>query len=392
MFTLVAACAGFAWPDESTLVPREGGRPAGDPQWARLYLAAGILAVGSYAVGLLLLRSERPRLALVAALAAAIQLAPLGAPLLLSTDAWTYWAYGRIAVQGGNPYRDSPSEFPEDPAFRWTGEAWRDSTSVYGPAFTLASEPVARAAGSSASGAAWLYKLLAASAMLAAVALAVGLARRKALACALVGWNPLLALHFAGGGHNDAWMAALVAGALAAGAAGRRQLPGVLWALAILVKWVPLVFLPLRALEARAQGRRVGHLGLAVTLACVGGLATWRYGSAWLEAAAPLARNANEETSYALPHRLADTGVPKWLALTLAATAFAVVYAWLLRTASRGRARLGLAAVALLLATPYLAPWYLAWAAPLAAADDDDIASWLTVALTAYLLPQTVPL
>lgn len=393
MLALVATCGALAWPADSTLVPTEGGRPSGDPFWARLYLAAVIGAFAAYAVGLVALRLWAARLVLVAALAVAIQLAPLGAPLLLSTDAWTYWDYGRIAaVHDANPYRDTPADFPGDPAFPWAGEAWRDSTSVYGPAFTLASEPLARVAGESPDAAAWLYKALAAAAMLGAVGLAVRLARRRALACALVGWNPLLALHFAGGGHNDAWVAALVLGALAAGTAGRRQLPGVLWALAILVKWIPLVFLPLRALEARAQGRRVGHIGLAAGLALVGGLATWRYGTAWLEAAAPLARNAREETSYALPHRLAEVGLPGWFTLVLAATAFAAAYAWLLRCAWRGRARLGLAAVALLLATPYLAPWYLAWAVPLAAADDDDTAGWLSVALTAYLLPQTVPI
>jgi hypothetical protein len=219
----------------------------------------------------------------------------------------------------------------------------------------------------------------------------VRLARRRELAAALAGWNPLLALHLAGGGHNDAWIGALILGALAAGAAGRRQLPGVLWAVAVLIKWVPLIFLPLRALEARAHGRRVGHIGFAGGLLAIGALATWRYGDYWLDAVGPLARNANQETSYALPHRVQQLGAPKWLALTVAATAFAIAYVWLARAAWRGRARLGLAACAFLLATPYLAPWYLAWVVPLAAADDDDTAQWLTVALSAYLLPQTVP-
>jgi hypothetical protein len=74
------------------------------------------------------------------------------------------------------------------------------------------------------------------------------------------------------------------------------------------------------------------------------------------------------------------------------AAAYAVAYAWLLRAAWRGRARLGLAAALLLLAVPYLAPWYAAWAIPLAAADDDEPAALLCVGLTFYLLPQTVPI
>jgi Glycosyltransferase family 87 len=390
---LVAVCAAVAWPTESPLVPRNAGRPSGDELWAWLFLGSAAGAFAAYALGLALVSRRRARLRLVAALALAIQLAPLAAPLLLSTDAWTYWMYGRIgAALGGNPYRDPPAEFASDPAFEHVGADWRDSGSVYGPAFTLASEPIALVAGSSANAAAWIYKALAAAAVLAATALAARLASRKAFAVAFVGWNPLLALHFAGGGHNDAWMAALVVAALALAASQRRQVAGVAWAAAALVKWIPLILLPLRAVEARSTGRRVGHLGFAVTALVIAGLATWLYGAEWLSAFGPLARNANAETRFALPHRLGELGLPQWLAAGSFALAFAIAYVWLLREAARGRARLGLATALLLLAIPYLAPWYLVWAAPLAAADDDPPAQWLVLALSAYLLPQTVPI
>jgi hypothetical protein len=45
----------------------------------------------------------------------------------------------------------------------------------------------------------------------------------------------------------------------------------------------------------------------------------------------------------------------------------------------------------LLLATPYLTPWYAVWALPLAAAEDDETAQLLVLAVCAYVLPQTVP-
>jgi hypothetical protein len=358
-----------------------------------LFFALIAAAFCAYLAALVLVRRGATPRAAFAAVACAIQLAPLGAPLLLSTDAWTYWDYGRVAaVHDGNPYRDTPAVFAADPAFPYVGEAWRDTTSVYGPAFTLASEPAVLAAGASADAAAWIYKTIAALAVLATAFLASRLAARKTLALVLVGWNPLFAVHFAGGGHNDAWIAVLVLGALAAGAAGRRRLAGACWALGALVKWVPLVFLPLRALEARATGRRVGHLGFAVTAVGVAALATWRYGFAWLNAFVSLAHNANGETSFALPHRLQQLGVPRVAAIALFALAFALAYAWLLREASRGRARLGLAAVALLLALPYLVVWYVVWALPVAAAEDDDAATVLSLALCAYLLRQTIPL
>jgi hypothetical protein len=199
-------------------------------------------------------------------------------------------------------------------------------------------------------------------------------------------------VHFAGGGHNDAWLVLLVVAALAAGASGRRQLAGVCWAIGAFVKWVPLVLLPLRALEARAKTRRVGHIGFAFTATAIGAAAFLRYGTGWLNAFGPLARNANHETRWALPHRLEQLGAPHGLAIALFAVAFAAAYAWLAREAWRGKARLALATCALLLASPYLVVWYVVWALPLAAAEDDEPAALLSLALCAYLLRQTIPL
>jgi hypothetical protein len=388
VLALVAVCAALAWPEGSPLVPLDGGRPEGDSAYAWAFLVALAAAFALYVVGLFALVRRQGRLKVVAAVAVAIQLIPLGAPLLLSTDAWTYWSYGRIAaVHDANPYRDPPSEFPDDPSFPYVGADWRDTTSVYGPAFTLASEPVAVAAGESHDAAAWIYKTLAAAAILVALGLATWLSPRPVFACAFAGWNPLLAIHFAGGGHNDAWMSALVVGALALGASGRRIWAGVAWAAAVLVKWVPLVFLPLRALATRRFDYRGLLLGTAVLLA----VATARYGLGWLEAFGPLAKNANQETSYALPHRLQELGVPRGLAIALFTAGLAAAFVYLVREALGGRARLALAACVLMLAAPWLVVWYLVWAVPLAAAEDDRTAQLLTLLLGAYLLPQTIP-
>jgi hypothetical protein len=386
-------CVASAWPRASPLVPRHGGLLEGDAKWAWLYLAGEIIALLAYAGGVVLVR-RGARLAVVAALAAAIQLAPLGAPLLISSDAWTYWDYGRIAVvHDANPYDRPPSDFSADPAYPHIGGAWHDATSVYGPLFTLASEPVAAAAGSSKDAAAWLFKALAALFVLATVALCAFVAPpgRRAFAVAFAGWNPLLALHFAGGGHNDAWMAVAVLGALALSARSRVQGAGAAWVAAVAIKWVALVLLPLRWLEARSRREPFGYAGLAAAAAAIAAAATAQFRWHWLAAAGPLARNANKETRYALPHRLTELGAPHWLGLALAGVLFASAYLWLARQAWRGRARLGLAAALLLCATPYLVPWYLIWAAPLAAVDDDPPAQWLVVGLSAYLLSQRVP-
>jgi hypothetical protein len=166
------------------------------------------------------------------------------------------------------------------------------------------------------------------------------------------------------------------------------QARGAGWALGAAVKWVPYVLLPLHALAA---GRRAGLGAFAVTTVAVASLATWRYDFAWLDAFGPLADNARETTSYALPHRLSQLGVPEGAAIALFAVLFALVYVVLAREAWRGRARLGLASVALLACAPYVTPWYLAWVVPLAAVEEDKLARVLALAFTAYLLPQTIP-
>jgi Glycosyltransferase family 87 len=389
----VGLAAASAWPDDSPLEPLHGGHPEGAERWAWLYLGAAVGAFIAYVAGLRLLIARPARVLPVAVLALAIQLAPLGAPLLLSTDAWTYWGYGRIAaVHDGNPYEDEPSQFPDDPAFPFIGTEWHDTTSVYGPAFTLASEPIAETAGASEDAAAWIYKTLAALAVCAAAALAARLSVRRSFAWAFVGWNPLLALHFAGGGHNDAWIAALVLAALALAAVGRRGLSGGVWALAIAVKWVPVVLLPLHALAERSHGRRLAYAGLGTAALLIAGLATWRYDLAWVGALGPLAGNAGEGTSFALPRRLEQIGVPYELAVAVLVAGFAVGYLVLAREAWRGHARLALAACLLLLATPYLVAWYVVWAVPLAAAEDDRLAQLLALGLSAYLLSQAVPI
>src|SRR5205814_1207622 len=272
VLALTAGCVAVSWPHDSKLVPRHGGHPVGAAVWSWLFLGFACAAFVLYLGGLWALR-RGGGMRVVLALALAVQLAPLAAPLLVSTDAWTYWDYGRIAaVHHANPYVSNPDDFPADPAFRWVGTGWWNTGSVYGPAFTLTSEPLALADDRSAAAAAWTYKAIAAACM-AAVVLFVARLTGSPFAVAFAGWNPLLALHMAGGGHNDAWMAALVLAALAAAASGRRQLAGAAWAFAILVKWVPVLFLGLRAAEARGTRREVAHLGFAAAAAGVLGLA-----------------------------------------------------------------------------------------------------------------------
>jgi hypothetical protein len=352
---------------------------------AAVFLGAAAAAFVLYVLALWLLHRQERRLAAVFAIAAAIQLVPLAGPLLLSRDVYSYWAYGRIAEDhGADAYRVLPAHFPNDPAVRATAPAWRRTASVYGPVFTAASTGLAAVSGDSTETNAYVYRVLAACGMIGLAAVASVAAARRAFALAFVGWNPLLALQFAGGGHNDVWLALFLVGALALAARGRSLLSGASWAVAAGVKWVPLVLLPLSLLASRQTALRIA-LGFVVAAAviCVGSFAV--FGTAWLGAVLPL---THRHSAYALPSRLGQAGLPRSLALL----PFLVAVPWLVRSARRGRPRFALATLLMLCASPWLLPWYAAWVVPLAAVEEDALAWSLALALSIYLLPDRIPL
>ena len=223
--------------------------------------------------------------------------------------------------------------------------------------------------------------------MLAAVGLAALAAPLPAFAAAFVGWNPLLALDFAGGGHNDVWMAVFVLGGVTL--AGRRpRLAGASWAVAAGLKWVPLLLLPLSFLRARGRDARALASGFLVCAGVIAAGAFLLFGTAWLSALAPF---SHRHAGFALPSRLGGLGLPGWAASLLALAPLALSLPWLIRSARRGRPRLGLTSILLLLASPWVLPWYAVWVVPLAAVEEDRLAWALALALCAYLLPDRVP-
>ena len=208
----------------------------------------------------------------------------------------------------------------------------------------------------------WTFKALAAAAGLAAAFLAAGwhgAGSSRSPSRAGIRSSP----HLAGGGHNDAWLAALLLAALALGLSvpPRRSLAGAAWALAIAVKWVPVVFLALVAITRGPSRPAVGVRGFAVTAVIVALLATAQYGSTGQAAAdAGGQRRAGDELRASRPGRA--TRCLRTRPLVLFAAGFVVGLALLARAARGGRLLLGRAALLVLLTTPYLAVWYLAWA------------------------------
>ena len=169
-------------------------------------------------------------------------------------------------MHDGDPYVDTPSEFPDDPAYdkagRGTGATRRRSTGQPSRSSRRASRSCPGPRPRPRRGSSRCSRRSASS---RCTLLAARLAREQVYAAALVGWNPLFAIHFAGGGHNDSILIALDARRTRPrcrrAATARRRGVG---AGRCCIKWVPLVFFALRAVAARAARRPVGHVGFAV--------------------------------------------------------------------------------------------------------------------------------
>ncbi|MGZ6294988.1 MAG: glycosyltransferase 87 family protein [Candidatus Limnocylindrales bacterium] len=386
---LVGLCCAIAARSAVQVDPQRGALTAPGTDLAVLFGFCQIAAFGAYGAGLALIRRSGARLHAVILLALAIQLIPLLAPLLMSSDTLTYWGMGRIgSVHGGDPYVDTIGSFPGDPSVALVPSGYRDLTTPYGPLFTLVSQGVALLAGDSSSTATLLFRCLAALSVVGIVLLVARVAPRRAFAAAFVGWNPIVALNFAGGGHNDALMMLLLVVGIAL-VERRPQLAGASWALAIGVKFIPIVFVPLQLVERRARGRPLGAWGFVATTIAIVAVATVLYGPDWLGTIGSVFGVATRRGFGGV----ADTegvGVPRLVVYAAAVVIFAFAYLWLLRQAATTRAHLGIAAVMLLVAVlispQVLWPWYLIWAVPLVALEDDLVPQLAALGLCLYEL------
>jgi hypothetical protein len=348
--------------------------------WRTVWTVAVIAAFVLYGCGVLLARAGRMTPVAALVVAAVVQCAPLAAPLLLSRDVYLYWAESRVAiVHHANPYTATPSAYPDDPGTKVAAANWREQTSPYGPGWLALSSVPTAVAGSSHRAAEALYRVLAVLGMLAALAL---LARkRSASAVAFLGWSPLLALHFAGGGHSDTWIAlALIVGvAFRDTAAG-----GASWALGSAIKPVPAILLPLELARGRLRFSRRFWIGLVGAGLAVIVLATVLFGVHWIGAAAV---GEHGTSPIGGVHFLTETGLRHRYAVAIAGLVFVAIYLYFLRQAwQTGRTRLSLVASALCMCSSLLRPWYAIWPVSLAAVEEDGLAQLVAYALSAYVL------
>lgn len=233
------------------------GTVAPDVAWHLFFLAVllvGLAVVAVWAVhrAQAIPQADRRILHFVLGATALMGLTLVLLPVLPSDDLFSYALYGRISVLYHlNPLQVTPGQFTGDP---FLGHIfWKDTRSVYGPVWLLASAVItwlAQLLGDSVAVYVALYKLLGLGCHLANAALIWGILTRIAPERRLAGtllyaWNPLPLLEFAGGAHNDALMITLFLLGIWFLTRGQELPALVAWGASIATKYVLIVLLPL---------------------------------------------------------------------------------------------------------------------------------------------------
>jgi hypothetical protein len=332
------------------------------------------------------------------------------APVLLSHDVYSYVDYARLGVVHGlDPYVHPPLAAPQDPVF--ADVTWTETTSAYGPLFTLATYPLAWLPVGAAVA---VLKTVAALSVLGLAAVTARIAAWRGIdpqrAAAFVALNPLVLVHVVGGAHNDGLTMLLVLLAVAA-ILSAREISGGAALLATLATKAAAAFIAPFALLATAHPpptarnrpiygrfRPVGRLlvGGLVAAAAIGGAAYLSFGWDWLHAFGLAGENQGRTSYMSLPITVArltglDPDAVRLVALVLFLTLFLELLLWTWRGFDWIRA-CGWTAAGLLLASSWLLPWYLVWLLPLAAIARDRSLQLLALALTAYQLGARIPL
>ncbi|HTU95211.1 MAG TPA: polyprenol phosphomannose-dependent alpha 1,6 mannosyltransferase MptB [Solirubrobacteraceae bacterium] len=357
-------------------------------------IAAMVLMFLSYAVALRAAKylSRRAVLVSIAALNALV----LVAPPLLSTDLFSYIAYGKLGgTYGVNPYLYGPNVISFDPLYHLVGLQWTHTPTAYGPLFTALSYPLA---GLNTAVNVFAYKGIAALSLLAVVVLVWHAAQLRGIdpvkAVALVGLNPVIVVYGVGGGHNDLLMLALLMSGVYVLLRQREGTGGAMIIAATAVKLTAGMLLPFAV--AASAGRRVATSGrarilggAAVAAAVFGGLGLIMFGSGTFHLFGTLSTIQGQGGIHSIPGWILYAVGLKGLEApvgVLLRIGYAISVAWLMWRVWIGEmdwiTAAGWATVGLLISAGMLMPWYIAWLIPLAALSSDR-RLWITaIALT----------
>jgi hypothetical protein len=349
------------------------------------------VALALYAV-VLVRAADIPRRAAIWTIAGLHVLFLLGPPLL-SQDVFSYIAYARLGVEHGlSPYTHSPIDIPGDAVFGFAGS--KDAVSVYGPAFTLLTYPLAPLGVPAAY---WVLKVVAAAASLGVVALVwrtAELLRRDPVWPALfVGLSPLVLVHVVSAAHNEALVVLLTMAGVYAFVRGQPRAAGFWSTFAAGFKASAGLVVPYLVAGARPRARGVisGVVLAALALLALGLIG---FGTGVFDSLGLLSQNQGRSSRLSLPYKVSELVGHRDLVRAAFGAAFAAVAGWTLWRAWRGDDAIrmaGWATLAILLASAWLVPWYLLWLLPLAALAADRRLTFATVALSGWVLAIGVP-
>jgi alpha-1,6-mannosyltransferase len=333
----------------------------------------------------------------VVTLALAYHAAVLLLPLLLSRDVFSYAFYGRILSRyGHNPYVSTPADFPANDLSRFVWDGWRDTPSVYGPMFVWLSAAIT-AVFRGLVDVIEVFRAVAVAASLGSLWFVVRLVgrvrpQRQAYAAAMIGLNPVILFHTAGGGHVDVLVMLAVAAAIYL-VATERELPAtVALTVGALVKIsavVPLALLIAYIVTRTDPSRRwkvlAMHVGTALGIAFVAAVPFMQRSNPTL-GMVELVQHGSWIAPPALVERILEA-IGSMLWGEIGATAgvviarvgmFAALAAGLftiarqvIRHAGEGSvsflaAAWGWSFLLMMLFSPTLFPWYFAWMLPVA--------------------------
>lgn len=348
---LTAIAAGVAL----VAVAGPGARPA-------LVAGALVVALAGFAVLLHSLHSgDGLPLRLVMAAGIALTAVCVAMPPAGSKDVASYALYGRMITEyRENPYTTVPDDHAADPWYPDVSTRWRQTPSVYGPAFTALSAAITGVGGDNRTLVRLLFQASAGLAVLAAAALVARLTG-DAAATAFVALNPVLLASVVNGAHNDALVGAAVLGACVAARRRWWVAAGALVALGAGVKVAAVLALPALAVWAwKRHGRRAAAM-VAATGAGLLAVAHLAFGPV---AVARALAEAGQQHSRSSVWRLAFAVGPDRLVGLVAIVASVALGAVLARrhlADHTPEAAVASALVGYLLLGSYVLPWYHAW-------------------------------
>ncbi|HET9599125.1 MAG TPA: polyprenol phosphomannose-dependent alpha 1,6 mannosyltransferase MptB [Anaeromyxobacteraceae bacterium] len=370
-----------------TLVVDRVGTP-----WSYGVLGAAWLALAAVAARAYLAAADEGGASLRPLLAGALalQLAVALALPYTSNDLFSNLAYGRMSALGLDPYAAGPATLPAGDPFRaLVSPNWIGAPTAYGPLLTALNALAGRAGSVPAAMA--LFKVVLLATAVATVLAAHAVCRRHlaperaAPAFVLLAWNPLLAWEIAGQVHNDGVMLLALTAFVGAALAGRHLLAVLLLSIGFWTKFAVAPVLGLYLAYLARGSRARAALGVAIA-AVTGALLFLPYWDGPASLAGPLSalradpgRTTRSFTEIAaLLGGLWSPSAAAWAYRLGWGAGVALLAALAVRAVRRARTveavlheSLVFLLAYLLVASPFVQPWYLTWLLPLALVEAD---------------------